>query len=96
LKDKTIVGCDPGKHSLVYMMDDKRNKLQYTASQRKIESYGKRNQHILQQEKKRNKIIEKETELSLQNSKSVDVELFKRYLVEKTKLNEEVGGVLQK
>jgi hypothetical protein len=96
LKDKTIVGCDPGKHSLVYMMDDKRNKLQYTASQRKVESYGKRNQRILQQEKKRNKIIEKETELSLQNSKSVDVELFKRYLVEKTKLNKEVKEFYQR
>jgi hypothetical protein len=67
LKHKTIIGCDPGKHSLVYMMDEKQNKLQYTASQRKVESYGKRNQRILLQEKKRNKIIEKETELSLQN-----------------------------
>ena len=96
LKNKTIVGCDPGKHSLVYMMDDKRNKLQYTASQRKVESYGKRNQRILQQEKKRNNIIEKETELSLQTSKSVDVEVFKRYLVEKTKLNEEVKKFYQR
>jgi hypothetical protein len=96
LKNKTIVGCDPGKHSLVYMMDDKRNKLQYTASQRKVESYGKRNQRILQQEKKRNNIIEKETELSLQNSKSVDIELFKRYLVEKSKLNEEVRKFYQR
>lgn len=90
LKDRTIVGCDPGKHSLVYMMDDKQNKLQYTASQRKVESYGKRNKRILLHEKKRNNIIEKETELSLQNSKSVDIELFKQYLVEKTKLNKEV------
>jgi hypothetical protein len=96
LKDKTIVGCDPGKHSLVYMMDDKRNKLQYTASQRKVESYGKRNQRILLQEKKRNKIIEKETELSLQNSKSVDIEKFKMYLVEKTKLNKEVKEFYQR
>jgi hypothetical protein len=96
LKDKTIVGCDPGKHSLVYMMDDKRNKLQYTASQRKVESYGKRNQRIILQEKKRNKIIEKETELSLQNSKSVDIEKFKMYLVEKTKLNKEVKEFYQR
>ena len=96
LKNKTIVGCDPGKHSLVYMMDASGNKLQYTASQRKVESYGKRNQRILLQEKKRNNIIEKETELSLQNSKSVDVELFKRYLVEKSKLNEQVKEFYQR
>jgi hypothetical protein len=89
LTDRNIVGCDPGKHSLVYMMDKNGNKLQYTASQRKIESYGKRNQRILLQEKKRNKIIEKETHLSVQNSKSVDYIKFKAYLVEKDKLNKE-------
>jgi len=89
LKDRNIVGCDPGKHSLVYMMDKNGNKLQFTASQRKIESYGKRNERILLQEKKRNNIIEKETHLSSKNSKSVDYEKFKVYLVEKNKLNKE-------
>jgi hypothetical protein len=89
LKDRNIVGCDPGKHSLVYMMDKKGNKLEYTASQRKIESYGKRNQRILLQEKKKHKIIEKETILSIQNSKSVNYDKFKMYLVEKDKLNKE-------
>jgi hypothetical protein len=89
LKERNIVGCDPGKHSLVYMMDSQGNKLQYTASQRKIESYGKRNERILLQEKKRNNIIEKETHLSSKNSKSVDYEKFKVFLVEKDKLNKE-------
>ena len=89
LKDRNIVGCDPGKHSLVYMMDSQGNKLQFTASQRKIESYGKRNERILLQEKKRNNIIEKETHLSSKNSKSVDYEKFKVFLVEKDKLNKE-------
>jgi hypothetical protein len=89
LKDRNIVGCDPGKHSLVYMMDKNGNKLEYTASQRKIESYGKRNQRILLQEKKNHKIIEKETILSIQNSKSVNYDKFKVYLVEKDKLNKE-------
>jgi len=36
LKDRNIVGCDPGKRSLVYMMDKNGNKLQYTAPQRKL------------------------------------------------------------
>jgi len=89
LKDRNIVGCDPGKHSLVYMMDNNGNKLQFTASQRKVESYGKRNERILLQEKKRNNIIEKETHLSSKNSKSVNYEKFKVYLVEKDKLNKE-------
>jgi hypothetical protein len=96
LKDRNIVGCDPGKHSLVYMMDKKENKLEYTASQRKIESYGKRNQRILLQEKKKHKIIEKETRLSIQNSKSVDYDKFKMYLVEKDKLNKETTDFYKK
>jgi len=36
LKDRNIVGCDSGKHSLLYMMDSQGNKLQYTTSQRKL------------------------------------------------------------
>jgi hypothetical protein len=89
LKDRNIVGCDPGKRSLVYMMDKNGNKLQYTAPQRKRESKTKTNQRILLFERKRNGIVEKETHLSFQNSKSVDYEKFKTYLVEKDKLNKE-------
>jgi len=89
LKERNIVGCDPGKRSLVYMMDKHGNKLQYTAPQRKRESKAKTNQRILLEERKRNGIIEKETILSFQNSKSVDYEKFKMYLVEKDKLNKE-------
>jgi len=89
LKDRNIVGCDHGKRSLVYMMDKNGNKLQYTSPQRKRESKAKTNQRILLEERKRNGIIEKETQLSFQNSKSVDYEKFKLYLVEKDKLNKE-------
>jgi hypothetical protein len=89
LKDRNIVGCDPGKRSLVYMMDKNGNKLQYTAPQRKRESKTKTNQRILLLERKRNGIVEKETHLSFQNSKSVDYNKFKIYLVEKDKLNKE-------
>jgi hypothetical protein len=89
LEPRNIIGCDPGKRSLVYMMDDKGNKLEYTAPQRKRESKAKTNQRILLLEKKRNNIGEKENVLSFQNSKSVDYERFKIYLVEKDKLNKE-------
>ena len=71
------------------MMDNKRNKLQYTAPQRKRERKAKCNQRILLYERKKNGIIEKETQLSFQNSKSVYYEKFKMYLVEKNKLNKE-------
>ena len=93
---RNIVGCDPGKRSLVYMMDSNGKKLQYTAPQRKRESKAKTNQRILLVEKKRNNIIEKETHLSFQNSKSVDYEKFKKYLVEKDKLNKETLDFYQR
>ena len=96
LAPRNIIGCDPGKRSLVYMMDDKGNKLQYTAPQRKRESKAKTNQRILLVEKKRNNIIEKETHLSFQNSKSVDYEKFKMYLVGKDKLNKETLDFYQR
>ena len=89
LRERNIVGCDPGKRSLVYMMDKNGKKLQYTAPQRKRESKAKCNERILLLERKRNGIIEKETQLSFQNSKSVDYEKFKEFLVEKDKLNKE-------
>jgi len=66
LKERNIVGCDPGKRSLVYMMDKNGNKLQYTAPQRKKESKAKCNKRILLLERKKNGIIEKETHLLLQ------------------------------
>ena len=93
---RNIVGCDPGKRSLVYMMDSNGKKLQYTAPQRKRESKAKTNQRILLVEKKRNNIIEKETHLSFQNSKSVDYEKFKKYLQEKDKLNKETLDFYQR
>ena len=96
LKDRNIVGCDPGKRSLVYMMDKNGNKLQYTAPQRKRESKAKTNQRILLEEKKRHKITEKETHLSFQNSKSVDYTKFKTYLVGKDKLNKETTEFYRK
>ena len=96
LKTRNIIGCDPGKRSLVYMIDENGKKLQYTAPQRKMESYGKRNQRILLQEKKINQIIEKETILSSHNGKSVNLEKFKQYLQEKDKLNKETLVFYQK
>jgi len=96
LKPRNIVGCDPGKRSLVYMMDSNGKKLQYTAPQRKMESKAKCNQRILLEEKKKHGIIELETELSSENSKSVDYEKFKSYLVEKDKLNKKVLDFYQR
>lgn len=92
-KNKKLVAIDPNKNSLVYLMDEKHNKLRYTASQRRIESMKKTNRNILKKEKEKkenNCIVEAETELSKFNCKTTNYEQFKNYIVEKTKLNEKV------
>ena len=68
LRSRNVVGCDPGKKSMVYMVDDNGNKLQYTALQRRVESYAKRNQRILLQMKSRHTIEVMEASVTEQNS----------------------------
>ena len=89
LKTRKIIGCDPGKRSLVYMVDDEGNRLQYTAPQKRIESKAKRNAYVLGVEKRKYDIIKKETVLSSYNGKTSNYTKFKSYLVEKTLLNNE-------
>ena len=89
-KNKKIVSLDPNKQSLVYMMDDEKNKLRYTASQRRIESLSKRNNKISHREKVKNKIIEEETKFSVYNCKTINYNEFKKYIIEKTKLNDKL------
>jgi hypothetical protein len=89
-KNRKIIGIDPGKQSLVYMVDENKKKLRYTACQRRVESYRKKNSMILQWEKLNNNIIEEETKLSLQNSKTINYEKFKNFIKEKNELNEKL------
>jgi len=77
LKPRKIIGCDPGKRSLVYMVDEEGNRLQYTAPQKRIESQTKRNSYVLGIEKRRYGIIDKETVLSSYNGKTSNFEKFK-------------------
>ena len=86
LEGRKVVGVDPGKFNIVYMSDGN-NKLRYTAYQRRTETMTKRNQRILQTEKTKDNIIERETELSHHNSKTVDVDAFTKYVHAKNKLN---------
>ena len=57
LKSRKIIGCDPGKRSLVYMVDEEGTKLQYTAPQKRIESKAKRNAYVLGIEKQREMLM---------------------------------------
>ena len=95
-KKRKLVSIDPGKHSLVYMLDEEKKKLRYTASQRRVESYRKKCNMISRWEKLNNNIIEEETKLSIQNCKTVNYEKFKLYLQEKTRLNDKIKSFYEK
>ena len=86
MKGRNIVGCDPGKFSMVYMSDGT-SKLRYNAFQRRTESMARRNQKILLQEKSKRGIHQVEATLSEYNSKSVDIKRFTDYLRQKNKIN---------
>ena len=53
LKNKKIVFVDAGKFKLVYMVDENRKKLRYTARQRRHESKSRKNHQIILKEKER-------------------------------------------
>ena len=90
LQGRNMVGADPGKFNLLYLADGDGKKLRYTAFQRRTESLAKRNHRILLNEKHKHDVIEKETRLSEQNSKTVDYVKFKAYLLAKNQLNQEL------
>lgn len=95
-KNKKLVGIDPGKQNLVYMVDKNKNKLRYTVCQRRIESLRKRCSKITLREKVKHKIIDEETNLSSNNCKTVNYEKFKEYIFEKTQLNNRVKDFYEK
>ena len=92
LKEKyNIVYTDPGKCRLLYMLDEKKNKIfKYTGKQRLYETQRLKYQQIEENMKKENNIIEKETELSTCNSKSCKFEIFKKYIKVKNKINKDI------
>jgi hypothetical protein len=95
-KQRNVVGCDPGKRSIVYMVDTQGRKLQYTSDQRKFESKSKRNAKVLLNEKVLNRISEMEKELSSHNSKIIDYQKFKDYIKEKHILNKKVSDFYER
>jgi len=95
-KSKKLISIDPGKSNMVFMLDENKTKLRYTCCQRRMESLRKRGNKIILREKQKNKIIEEETKLSSYNCKSVNYNEFKKYITEKTKLNNKVRDFYEK
>jgi hypothetical protein len=85
-----LVSVDPGKIRIVSMIDDNNNFYKYSACRRRFETYTKRSNEIINIEKNKHNIIEKETELSLHNSRTLKIDNYKQFIINKNKLNNEV------
>jgi len=92
MKNKyNIVYCDPGKCRLLYMLDERKNKiLQYTNKQRVYETQRIKYENIREKMKKENGIEEKEEVLNKCSSKTCKLEEFKKYIITRELLNEEI------
>ncbi len=83
-------GLDPGKNKPLAIIDEKNNFIQYSNCRRRVETYTKRTNQIIQNEKEKNGIIKKETELSKFNSRTLNPEEYKKFIIQKTKTNDDV------
>lgn len=81
-----LVYVDPGKRCIYYMVDDNDTYFKYTNKMR-INEIKRLKYQKLREKKKKNKMIEIETELSNFNSKSCDYGKFKEYIKKKNEIN---------
>ena len=85
-----LVSVDPGKIRITTMIDDKNKFFKYSACKRRFDTYVKRSNEIIKLEKIKHNIIKKETELSLDSSRTFKIDEYKKFIINKNKLNEEV------
>ena len=88
LKYKNKIYIDPGKRTLLTMIDDRGNKMNYTNSQRLFETKRIKYDKIKENYRKQNGMEKKESKLSEYSSKSCNMEKFIKYAKEKQYLYE--------
>jgi hypothetical protein len=86
---------DPGKRTLLQMIDDDGNYFSYTNKQRINETKRIKYSSLLKNYKDKQHITEIENTLSLFNSKTCDIEKFKEYIKEKLKVNVTITTLYQ-
>jgi len=86
---------DPGKRSLLTMMDDDGNYFSYTNKQRIKETKRIKYSSLLKNYKDKQHITEIENTISLFNSKTCDIKNFKEYIKEKLKVNDAIAKLYQ-
>ena len=90
-----LVSLDPGKIRPITMIDENHKFFKYTACRRRVETYTKRSNYVILQEKKKHGIIQKETKLSNFKSRTIKPEEYKNFIKNKTVLNQEVKEFYQ-
>ena len=85
-----LVSLDPGKIRPITMIDENNKFSKYTACRRRFETYTKRSNAIILQEKQNNGIIQKETELSNYKSNTFSTTDFKQFITKKTEINSDL------
>lgn len=83
------VGVDPGRRNIITAVDREGRKLRYTSSQRAFESKLLRYREVLEKEKEKNGIVQKEAELSRHCHKTVDPSAYFQYLLTKSRIDAE-------
>ena len=103
LQNKKIVAIDPGKCDIIYCVDGdtkEANEFRYSQDSRRKETKLKKYAKIiinLKEEKIDGKtIVEYETELSLFNRKTLDIEEFKKYVKKKNEINHKLFTFYEK
>lgn len=86
---------DPGKRTLLTMMDDDGNYFSYTNKQRIKETKRIKYSSLLKNYKDKQHITEIENTLSSFNSKTCNIEKFKEYIKEKLKVNDTIATLYQ-
>jgi len=77
---------DPGKNSLLTIMDDDGNIMRYTSGEREVTTKRKKYQRKMNKLKKATKILELEKSLSTCDSKATSLVEFKKYVTQKNTL----------
>ena len=93
--DKKQIFIDPGKRSLLYMIDMDNNKLSYTNKHRIKKTKRLEYHTVLKKYRDELKITEVENKLKDLNSKTCNIEKFRNYIEEKNKINSEVMSLYE-
>jgi hypothetical protein len=95
---KKLIGIDPGKHSIVTMVDEEGCYYSYSNCRRRNDTYLKRSNQIVLAEKAKNdnEIIKTETKLSKLNKRTLSSKKFKDYLQEKQSVTKKLQDFYEK